>query len=42
MTDSSNIEKYQNAFMESFNIEKSMLNETIFSIYSHSRHPIKF
>ena len=26
MTDSSNIEKYQNAFMESFNIEKSMLN----------------
>ena len=29
MTDSSNIEKYQNAFMESFNIEKSMLNEEL-------------
>ena len=26
MSDSSNIEKYQNAFIESFNIEKSMLN----------------
>ncbi len=29
MTDSSNIEKYQNAFMESFNIDKSMLNEEL-------------
>ena len=29
MTESSNIEKYQNAFMESFNIEKSMLNEEL-------------
>jgi len=29
MSDSSNIEKYQNAFMESFNIEKSMLNEEL-------------
>ena len=29
MTHSSNIEKYQNAFMESFNIEKSMLNEEL-------------
>ena len=29
MTDSSNIEKYQNAFIESFNIEKSMLNEEL-------------
>ena len=29
MTVSSNIEKYQNAFMESFNIEKSMLNEEL-------------
>ena len=26
---SSNIEKYQNAFIESFNIEKSMLNEEL-------------
>ena len=26
MSDLSNIEKYQNAFIESFNIEKSMLN----------------
>ena len=26
MSDLSNIEKYQNAFMESFDIEKSMLN----------------
>ena len=29
MPDSSNIEKYQNAFIESFNIEKSMLNEEL-------------
>jgi len=29
MSDSSNIEKYQNAFIESFNIEKSMLNEEL-------------
>ena len=29
MTDSSNIEKYQNAFIESFNIEKSLLNEEL-------------
>ena len=27
MPDASNIEKYENAFMESFDIEKSMLNE---------------
>ncbi len=29
MTDSSNIEKYENAFIESFDIEKSMLNEEL-------------
>ena len=29
MSDLSNIEKYQNAFMESFDIEKSMLNEEL-------------
>ena len=29
MPDSSNIEKYENAFMESFDIEKSMLNEEL-------------
>ena len=27
MPDASNIEKYENAFMESFDIKKSMLNE---------------
>ena len=29
MPDASNIEKYENAFMESFDIEKSMLNEEL-------------
>ena len=29
MPDASNIEKYENAFIESFNIEKSMLNEEL-------------
>ena len=29
MPDVSNIEKYENAFMESFDIEKSMLNEEL-------------
>ena len=29
MQDASNIEKYENAFMESFDIEKSMLNEEL-------------
>ena len=29
MHDASNIEKYENAFMESFDIEKSMLNEEL-------------
>ena len=29
MPDTSNIEKYENAFMESFDIEKSMLNEEL-------------
>ena len=29
MPDASNIEKYENAFMESFDIEKRMLNEEL-------------
>ena len=29
MPDASNIEKYENAFMESFDIEKSMLNKEL-------------
>ena len=29
MPDASNIEKYENAFMESFDIEKNMLNEEL-------------
>ncbi len=29
MPEASNIEKYENAFMESFDIEKSMLNEEL-------------
>ena len=29
MPDARNIEKYENAFMESFDIEKSMLNEEL-------------
>ena len=29
MPDASNVEKYENAFMESFDIEKSMLNEEL-------------
>ena len=29
MPDASNIEKYENAFIESFDIEKSMLNEEL-------------
>jgi len=29
MPDASNIEKYENAFMESFDIDKSMLNEEL-------------
>ena len=29
MPDASNIEKYEHAFMESFDIEKSMLNEEL-------------
>ncbi len=29
MPDTSNIEKYEHAFMESFDIEKSMLNEEL-------------
>ena len=29
MRDARNIEKYENAFMESFDIEKSMLNEEL-------------
>ena len=29
MPDASNIEKYENAFMESFDIKKSMLNEEL-------------
>ena len=29
MPDASNIEKYENAFVESFDIEKSMLNEEL-------------
>ena len=29
MTEASNIEKYENAFIESFDIEKSMLNEEL-------------
>ena len=29
MQDASNIEKYENAFIESFDIEKSMLNEEL-------------